>query len=258
MQRRPTTCVPVGRALPALPLCPGRAGRPAAKRWCTPGLPRSNEAGRVRTVVDSYARRCIEHDATATDRQSSEGPPLHATIYERYPVAAEGVGAGLSLAPNGQQALRVIGADQVIDSLGLEIPGSIFGDANGNIFTEFAGFPDLPATRVMARADLYAQLRVARRPDGLSSSGFRGQRRRDVVAQRGEGLDPHLATAQAPCPDRDAVHDGDRTQDPAAGMDLPPVRFRHHEPAVLPAEEVGVERREEPWWHDGGARLAVA
>lgn len=83
---------------------------------------------------------------------------IDATVYERYPVAADGVGAGLSLAPNGQQALRVIGADQAIDSLGIEIPGSIFGDANGNIFTEFVGFPDLPATKVMARADLFRAL----------------------------------------------------------------------------------------------------
>ncbi|MCU1641430.1 MAG: monooxygenase [Nocardia sp.] len=83
---------------------------------------------------------------------------IDATIYERYPVAADGVGAGLSLAPNGQQALRVIGADQALDSLGIDMPGSIFGDANGNIFTEFAGFPELPATRVMARADLFRAL----------------------------------------------------------------------------------------------------
>ena len=81
-----------------------------------------------------------------------------ATVYERYPVAAEGVGAGLSLAPNGQQALRAIGADQAIGPIGLDMPGSIFGDGSGNVFTEFAGFPDLPATKVMARADLFRAL----------------------------------------------------------------------------------------------------
>ncbi|MFI6040412.1 FAD-dependent oxidoreductase [Nocardia sp. NPDC051321] len=83
---------------------------------------------------------------------------IDATVYERYPTAADGIGAGLSLAPNGQQALRAIGGERAIDALGLEFPGSIFGDANGNIFTEFAGFPDLPATRVMARADLFRAL----------------------------------------------------------------------------------------------------
>lgn len=83
---------------------------------------------------------------------------IEATVYERYPVAADGVGAGLSLAPNGQQALRVIGADRALDGLGIEMPGSIFGDADGNVFTEFAGFPELPATKVMARADLFRAL----------------------------------------------------------------------------------------------------
>lgn len=83
---------------------------------------------------------------------------IDATVYERYPVAADGIGAGLSLAPNGQRALAAIGADRAVDALGIEMPGSIFGDADGNIFTEFAGFPDLPPTKVMARADLFRAL----------------------------------------------------------------------------------------------------
>ncbi|MFD6156136.1 FAD-dependent oxidoreductase [Nocardia sp. NPDC060256] len=93
---------------------------------------------------------------------------IDATIYERYLAAADGVGAGLSLAPNGQQALRAIGADGAIDSLGLDVPGSIFGDANGTIFSEFAGFPELPATKVMARADLFRAL-----ADHAAASGVR-------------------------------------------------------------------------------------
>lgn len=41
--------------------------------------------------------------------------------------------------------MRAIGAGAAIDSIGLDLPGSAFGDANGNIFTAFAGFPMLSA-----------------------------------------------------------------------------------------------------------------
>ncbi|MFE3188855.1 FAD-dependent oxidoreductase [Nocardia sp. NPDC059240] len=102
---------------------------------------------------------------------------IAATVYERYPVAADGVGAGLSLAPNGQQALRIIGADGVLDTIGIDMPGSIFGDANGNIFTEFAGFPDLPATKVMARADLFRAL-----ADHAAAAGVRFEYDKKVVS----------------------------------------------------------------------------
>jgi 2-polyprenyl-6-methoxyphenol hydroxylase-like FAD-dependent oxidoreductase len=102
---------------------------------------------------------------------------IEATIYERYPVAADGVGASLSLAPNGQQALLAIGCGQVVDSLGIEIPGSTFGDASGNIFTEFAGFPDLPGTRTMARADLFRAL-----ADHAAASGIRFEYNKKLVS----------------------------------------------------------------------------
>lgn len=102
---------------------------------------------------------------------------IDATIYERYPTAADGVGAGLSLAPNGQRALRIIGGEKYIDELGLEFPGSIFGDANGNIFSEFAGFPELPATRVMARADLFRAL-----ADHAAASGIHFEYNKKLVS----------------------------------------------------------------------------
>ncbi|MFB8280011.1 FAD-dependent oxidoreductase [Nocardia colli] len=102
---------------------------------------------------------------------------IDATVYERYPVAADGIGAGLSLAPNGQQALRAIGAGAAIDSIGLDIPGSIFGDANGNIFTEFAGFPELPATKVMPRAQLFRAL-----ADYAAANGVRFEYGRQLVS----------------------------------------------------------------------------
>jgi len=67
MRRRPTTGVPVGRAPSALRLCPARAGRPAAMRWCTPGLPRSRGPRRgehVGAAAVSSVRRRTARDAT--------------------------------------------------------------------------------------------------------------------------------------------------------------------------------------------------
>ncbi|MGF6881584.1 2-polyprenyl-6-methoxyphenol hydroxylase-like FAD-dependent oxidoreductase [Nocardia sp. GAS34] len=102
---------------------------------------------------------------------------IDATVYERYPVAADGVGAGLSLAPNGQRALAAIDCEHVLDSLGIEIPGQTFGDASGNIFTEFAGFPDLPGTKVMARAELFRAL-----ADHAAASGIRFEYNKKLVS----------------------------------------------------------------------------
>lgn len=60
MQRARTTGVPVGRAEWACGTCLACAGRRAAKRWCTPGLPRSHEPRRGgRALAVSTARRCI-------------------------------------------------------------------------------------------------------------------------------------------------------------------------------------------------------
>ncbi|GAA3194625.1 FAD-dependent oxidoreductase [Nonomuraea roseoviolacea] len=43
---------------------------------------------------------------------------IQATVYEAHPQAADGVGAILSLAPNGLDALQVIEADKVVQALG--------------------------------------------------------------------------------------------------------------------------------------------
>ncbi|MGW2938492.1 FAD-dependent monooxygenase [Streptomyces sp. NPDC001156] len=83
---------------------------------------------------------------------------IEATVFESHPPAADGVGAMLSIAPNGIDALRVIGADTVIDTIGQPVPGVVMADGDGNRLSEFHGFPGLPATRAMARADLFRAL----------------------------------------------------------------------------------------------------
>ncbi|GAA0413407.1 FAD-dependent monooxygenase [Microbispora corallina] len=81
-----------------------------------------------------------------------------ATVYEAHGEPADGVGAMLSLAPNGLNALRIIGADKVAQDVGHPVPGVVMADGSGNQVAEFGGFPGLPATHAMARADLFRAL----------------------------------------------------------------------------------------------------
>ncbi|MQY05749.1 FAD-dependent monooxygenase [Actinomadura macrotermitis] len=83
---------------------------------------------------------------------------IAATVYERHAEAAGGVGAMLSIAPNGIAALGVIGADKAVEAVGQPVPGVVMADATGRRLADFHGFPGLPATRAMARADLFRAL----------------------------------------------------------------------------------------------------
>ncbi|GAA5611407.1 FAD-dependent monooxygenase [Streptomyces platensis] len=83
---------------------------------------------------------------------------IAATVHEAYPSAADGVGAWLGLAPNGQAALAAIGADAAVAALGQPVPGMVMADGLGNQLTGFGGFPELPATLTLPRDRLYRAL----------------------------------------------------------------------------------------------------
>ncbi|MEV4623241.1 FAD-dependent monooxygenase [Asanoa sp. NPDC049573] len=83
---------------------------------------------------------------------------IQATVFEAHATAADGVGAMLSLAPNGLAALEIVGADKAVRAIGQPVPGVVMADGGGNQLAEFAGFPGLPATLAMARADLFRAL----------------------------------------------------------------------------------------------------
>ncbi|MBO2457152.1 FAD-dependent monooxygenase [Actinomadura sp. LCR2-06] len=78
---------------------------------------------------------------------------IDATVYETHPAEQDG-GAALTVAPNGLNALEVIGAADAVRAAGRPMPGMAMGDGKGNRFAEFAGLPGLPASHVLARADL--------------------------------------------------------------------------------------------------------
>ncbi|MBE1878107.1 FAD-dependent oxidoreductase [Myceligenerans pegani] len=84
---------------------------------------------------------------------------IRAEVYEAYDSGADGVGAFLSLAPNGLAALDLIGIDPRdlggFDTTALELRG-----ATGRPLARIPmGRGDGPATQSVRRADLYAALR---------------------------------------------------------------------------------------------------
>lgn len=91
---------------------------------------------------------------------------IDATIYEAYPGPADGVGFMLSLAPNGLDALGVIGLDAT--TLGQPIHTMVIAGANGRALATLPGLRGLPASRLLWRSELYRALH-----DHAAASGVR-------------------------------------------------------------------------------------
>src|SRR5690242_12242625 len=81
---------------------------------------------------------------------------IGATIYEAYATSAEGIGGMLNVAPNGLDALRVVGVD--LDGIGQPIQRMVIADGRGKRLGGFDGVPGLPPSRVVLRSDLYRLL----------------------------------------------------------------------------------------------------
>jgi 2-polyprenyl-6-methoxyphenol hydroxylase-like FAD-dependent oxidoreductase len=81
---------------------------------------------------------------------------IASTLHEAYATGAEGIGGMLMLAPNGLDALRIIGVDA--RALGQPISRMVMGDGTGKRFGEFPGLPNLPPSRLVWRSELYRLL----------------------------------------------------------------------------------------------------
>ncbi len=80
---------------------------------------------------------------------------IQATVYEAYQGTADGVGGGLSIAPNGQNALAVLGADHVVRNIGLPVTGMVLQNSTGRRIAEFPSPPGLPVMQFVWRPQLY-------------------------------------------------------------------------------------------------------
>jgi 2-polyprenyl-6-methoxyphenol hydroxylase-like FAD-dependent oxidoreductase len=90
---------------------------------------------------------------------------IASTLHEAYATSAEGIGGMLMLAPNGLDALRVVGVDA--SALGQPISRMVMGDGTGKRFGEFPGLPDVPPSRLVWRSELYRLLNDCAAAQGI-------------------------------------------------------------------------------------------
>jgi 2-polyprenyl-6-methoxyphenol hydroxylase-like FAD-dependent oxidoreductase len=92
---------------------------------------------------------------------------IEAAVYEAYPRDAQGAGGGLSIAPNGLDALDVIGAGAVVRPAGQAMTGIVMQDWKGRRLGEFGNPPGVPPMRFFYRSDLQGALEAETRRRGI-------------------------------------------------------------------------------------------
>jgi 2-polyprenyl-6-methoxyphenol hydroxylase-like FAD-dependent oxidoreductase len=79
---------------------------------------------------------------------------IEATVFEAYEHTAEGVGGGMSIAPNGIDALDVIGCADLISPLGAPMTGIVLQDCDGRRLAEFGNPPGIRPMQFVWRGEL--------------------------------------------------------------------------------------------------------
>jgi FAD-dependent urate hydroxylase len=95
---------------------------------------------------------------------------LEAVVYEAHPDTADDVGAFLTLQVNGLDAVRAVGADEVVAGLGFAAPAMRFRSGSGRLLGEVSTGEPLPDGTVgvtLRRSDLYRALRDEARRRGI-------------------------------------------------------------------------------------------
>jgi 2-polyprenyl-6-methoxyphenol hydroxylase-like FAD-dependent oxidoreductase len=93
---------------------------------------------------------------------------IDATVYESYATTADGIGGTLSVAPNGLDALQIIGADKAVTSIGLPMTHTVLTDGDGRLIGEFGGLQGLQPSRALWRPDLYRAIHDYATAQGVS------------------------------------------------------------------------------------------
>jgi 2-polyprenyl-6-methoxyphenol hydroxylase-like FAD-dependent oxidoreductase len=83
---------------------------------------------------------------------------IEATVYEAHATTAAGKGGGMTIAPNGQDALDAIGVGELIRPLGVPMTGIVMQDWAGRRLAEFGNPPGVPPMQLVWRTDLYGAL----------------------------------------------------------------------------------------------------
>lgn len=115
---------------------------------------------------------------------------IQATVYESHQGTSDGVGGGLSIAPNGLNALAVLGADAGVRRIGMPTTAMVIQSWTGKQLGEFGTLPGLPDTRFVWRGDLHRALYDEAGRRGISTEhGKRLIRAEDTA----DGISAHFA-----------------------------------------------------------------
>lgn len=96
---------------------------------------------------------------------------IASVVYEAQPVAAEGIGVFLTLASNGVDALRILGADKPALADGVPTPAITLRNAAGKYLGESRTgrtLPDGTTSQTIKRADLYRVLQEQAATRGIA------------------------------------------------------------------------------------------
>ncbi|GAA1139724.1 2-polyprenyl-6-methoxyphenol hydroxylase-like FAD-dependent oxidoreductase [Kitasatospora gansuensis] len=80
---------------------------------------------------------------------------IEAAVHEAYDHTADGVGGGMTIAPNGQNALDAIGAGDLVRAIGIPVSALGLRSWTGKHLARFAPPARLPSLQFVWRADLY-------------------------------------------------------------------------------------------------------
>ncbi|MFD7020617.1 FAD-dependent oxidoreductase [Streptomyces sp. NPDC059161] len=82
---------------------------------------------------------------------------VEAAVYEAYPRTADSVGGGLGLAPNGVNALDLVGAREAVLDIAIPATRQVMTMVGKEVM-EFGTLPGLPPLQLVRRGDLYRVL----------------------------------------------------------------------------------------------------
>ncbi|WP_441248195.1 FAD-dependent oxidoreductase [Kitasatospora sp. McL0602] len=80
---------------------------------------------------------------------------IEAAVYEAYDSTADGAGGGMTIAPNGQNALDAIGAGDLVRAVGTPVTAMGLRSWTGKHLAQFAPPSRLPSMQFVWRANLY-------------------------------------------------------------------------------------------------------
>ncbi|MBO0685934.1 MAG: FAD-dependent monooxygenase, partial [Candidatus Dormibacteraeota bacterium] len=90
---------------------------------------------------------------------------IPATVYEAYPAPSRGIGGALALAPNGLNALSIVGAREAVRDASIPITRSVMSVGASRVVMPM--LRDLPPLSVIERGDLHRILREAAAAAGV-------------------------------------------------------------------------------------------